>query len=156
MVYALTVLFGAPLCLLLGAAAEAARVRRRFARNPGVFRCKLRAPDNPSGGVRRSWDRFSRRAVWVHDVLLVQHGFLRQHILALPARIPDDVLSPVGVGEATGLGPDPQMLPLQLDDGRVVEVVVRAEAQPLVAGPFLSAAIPGLPAAPVELPSRRP
>jgi hypothetical protein len=155
MMYALTIMLGAPLCLLLGVAAETARVRRRFARGPGVFRCKLRAPDNPSAGMRRSWDRAPRRAVWVHDVLLVQHGFLRQHIVALPARIPDDVLSPVRIGEATGLGPDPQMLPLQLDDGRVVEIAVPAEAQPLVVGPFLAAAIPGLPTAPVERRPRR-
>jgi hypothetical protein len=156
MVYALTILFGAPLCLLLGAAAEAARVRRRFARNPGVFRCKLRAPGNPSAGLRRRWDRAPRRAVWVHDVLLVQHGALRQHIVALPARLPDEVLHPLPLGEVRGLGSDPQVLPLQLDDGRVVEVAVPAEARPLVVGPFLAAAIPGQPKAPVEPRPGRP
>jgi hypothetical protein len=153
--YALTILFGAPLSLLLGVAAETARVRRRFGRNPGVFRCKLRAPDNPSAGLRRSWDRAPRRAVWVHDVLLVQHGVLRQHIVALPARIPDDVLGPVAFGAAKGLGPDPQLLPLQLDDGRVIEIAVPAGARPLVVGPFLAAAIPGLPVPPAERRSRR-
>jgi hypothetical protein len=153
MAYGLTVLLGAPLCLLVGVAVEAARVRRSFGRNPDVFRCKLRAPGNPSAGLRRRWDRAPRRAVWVHDVLLVQHGALRQHIVALPARLPDEVLHPLPIGEVTGLGSDPQVLPLQLDDGRVVEVAVPAEARPLVVGPFLAAAIPGLPKAPAE---RRP
>jgi hypothetical protein len=156
MAYGLTILFGAPLCLLLGMAGEAARVRRRFGRDPGVFRCKLRAPGNPSTGLRRCWDRAPRRAVWVHDVLLVQHGAMRQHIVALPARIPEEALHPLPIGDVTGLGSDPQVLPLQLDDGRVVEVAVPTEARPLVVGPFLAAAIPGLPAAPGEWRRRRP
>jgi hypothetical protein len=151
--YALTILLGAPLCLLFGAAAGTARLGRRFGRNSGVFRCKLRARDNPSPAVGRCWDRAPRRAVWVHDVLLVQHGTFRQHIAALPARIPDDVLHPLPIGEVRGLGSDPQMLPLQLDDGRVIEVAVPATARPLVVGPFLAAAIPGLPPPPVQ---RRP
>jgi hypothetical protein len=74
----------------------------------------------------------------------------RQHILALPARIPDDVLHPLPIGEVRGLGSDPRLLPLQLDDGRVIEVAVPATARPLVVGPFLAAAIPGLPAAQAE------
>jgi hypothetical protein len=156
MAYGLTILVGAPLCLLLGMVAMTARIRRSFGRNHGVFRCKLRAPGNPSAGLRRSWDRAPRRAVWVHDVLLVQHGTLRQHVVALHARIPEDVLHPLPIGEVTGLGSDPQVLALQLDDRRVIEVAVPAEARPLVVGPFLAAAIPGLPEAPAERRPRRP
>jgi hypothetical protein len=54
-----------------------------------------------------------------------------------------------------GLGSDPQVLGLRLDGGSVVELAIAAEARVAAVGPFLAAAIPGLPAAPADRPPRR-
>ena len=155
MASALLALVGIPLALLAGAIAMALRVRRRFARTPGAFRCKLRSPRGTVTGFRERWDRRPTRGLWVHDVLMVQRGRFRQHVLAIPVRLPEDVLRPVDPEDAPGigLGPEPHVLRLQLDDGPVVDVAVSGEARSLVVGPFLAAAIPAMPPARAERPA---
>jgi hypothetical protein len=148
--------------VLLGAALVGLSIRSRFARTPGAFRCKVRVPGSASRRLRRRpeppagfdarWGHRRRRAVWVHDVLLVQHGLLRQHVVALPVRIPDEVIRPEPPDVVRGLGSGPQVLRLRLDEGPPVEVATASEARSLVVGPFLAAAIPGLPGAPADRP----
>lgn len=142
---------------LLGGIGTGLRTSFRFTRTAGAFRCRLRMSDAAKPplrppGITARWGR-RRHAVWVHDVLLVQHGLVGQHITAVPVRIPEDAIRPVPYKVPRRLGPDPQALRLRLDDGPLVEIATTGESRSLIAGPFLAAAIPGLPAAPAD---RRP
>jgi hypothetical protein len=57
------------------------------------------------------------------------------------------LMSDVEVG---GLGPNPMAFPLRCDDDSLIEIAAAEEDRTLLAGPFLAAAIPGLPRAPRE------
>jgi hypothetical protein len=154
---ALTLLVAALVGLgdVLGAALLSWRTGRRFARAPAAFRCKVRIPDLPRrarAAIGADWGRRRTSAVWLHDVLLVRSGLFGLQVVAFPVRLPEEGPRPAP-GVARRLGPDPYLLVLRLDDGRLVEVALPAQARVPAAGPFLAAAIPGLPAGPVE---RRP
>jgi hypothetical protein len=144
--------------VLLGGIGTGLRTRSRFARTAGAFRCRLRMSDAAKAplrppGIGARWGR-RRSAVWVHDVLLVQHGLFGQHLTAVPVRIPEDAIRPVPHEVPRRLGPNPQALRLRLDDGPVVEIATTSDSRSLIAGPFLAAAIPGLPTAPADRPPR--
>jgi hypothetical protein len=161
MTLALVGLAGLAVGVLLGAALLGLSIRFRFARIPDAFRCKVRVSrtlrrprqrlELPAGFGTR-WGHRRRRAVWVHDVLMVQHGLLGQHVVGLPVRIPDEVIRSASVDVVRGLGSNPQVLRLRLDEGPPVEVATASETRSLVVGPFMAAAIPGLPAAPADRP----
>jgi hypothetical protein len=142
---------------LLGATLVSLRTRFRFARAPGSFGCKVRALGEPrlaGTRFRQCWGRRRTAAVWAHDVLLVRCGLFGQQVVALPVRLPEHGPRPAP-DLVRGLGSDPQVLGLRLDGGSVVELAIAAEARVAAVGPFLAAAIPGLPAAPADRPPRR-
>lgn len=144
--------------VLVGALWTVLSARGRLARTPGVFRCKIRVPGAATRRQRPlAWfgPRWRRRThgIWVHDVLLVRCGLLQQHTLAMAVRLPEDTIRRASPEELRGLGPDPQVIGLRLDDGILVELATAGRTRSLAAGPFLAAAIPGLPPAPIE---RRP
>jgi hypothetical protein len=163
MTLALVGLAGLAVGVLLGVALLGLSIRLRFARIPDAFRCKVRVSrmlrrpgqrlESPAGFGTR-WGHRRTRAVWVHDVLMVRHGLLGQHVVALPVRIPDEAIRSVPADLVRGLGPSPQVLRLRLDEGPPVEVAAASQARSLVVGPFVAAAIPGLPAAPADRPPR--
>jgi hypothetical protein len=138
---------------LAGAALLGLRARARFRRTPGAFRCTVRLPDQPHR-TRFGRGRRPTSAVWVHDVLLVRRGMFGQQIAALPVRIPEDGPEPAA-GTIRGLGPEPYLLSLRLDGGQLVDVALPAEARVPAVGPFLAAAMRGLPDAPAERRRRR-
>lgn len=141
-------------------------VRRRFRRLDGAFRCRLRRVDDdvltlarwrPRRLLRtwfsawaRPWPGVNAWGVWAHDVLLVHRGLLRPRIVVLRVRFPDGPMTPMSDIEMTGLGPNPMVFPLRCDDETRLEVAAAEEDRTLLAGPFLAAAIPGLPKAPRE------
>jgi hypothetical protein len=146
---------------LLGVAAVGLSIRRRFGRTPGAFPCKLRVlradggrPEWPLRGFGSHWRR-RRAGVWVHDVLVVRCGLFGQHAAALPVRIPEDTVRHASPAELRGLGPSPQVVGLRLDGGVLVELATACQTRSLAVGPFLAAAIPGLPPAPTDRPPRR-
>jgi hypothetical protein len=141
-----TILVGSLVAMLV----TAASTYRRFRSSPGTFRCTLRAPLDLVGRLPTDWRHGPAHARWVHDVLLVRRGLLGQRVMAMPVRIPDDVIRPAVKGEVRGLGPEPLVLGLKLDGGELVEVAAPVEARTRLVGPFLAAAIPGLPAAAAE------
>jgi hypothetical protein len=98
--------------------------------------------------MSRRWPRRPTWALWVHDVLLIHRGWLRPRVAAVPIRFPDDVMWQASPREVRGLGREPLLLPLRGDDDTLVEVAARGSDRQLLAGPFLAAAIPGLPRAP--------
>ena len=114
--------------------------RRRLRLAGATFPCRVW----PLTGSRLGPDRSSlrkARAVWVHDVLLVQHGWLFSRLLTLPVRLPEDSIRFAAPGEATGLGRVPLVMELRLDDGALVAVAAANRDRTLLAGPFLTAAI---------------
>lgn len=120
--------------------------RIRFARRPQAFRCRLSRGPGRRWGRRSRWRRSGTRAAWVNDVLLIQSGLLRLGVVALSARLgaaaklrllsPDDV---------PRLGRHPVGLTLLVDGDRPLEIAVAQQDRMLVVGPYLVAALPGLP-----------
>ena len=133
-----------PLAILLGALVSGTGARLRFARAPDAFRCKSRFPGDP-GATLPPWPRHRTHARWVHDVLLVQWGVLVPHTVSLAVCGTDRALRRTSRLEVSGLGGDPVVLTLVLDDGRVVEVAARSRDRMALAGPYLVAAISALP-----------
>lgn len=138
-----------PVLLVLGGTALIAR--RRFRSAAGSFRCRVRMP---TGGRRRRWHRWplrQARARWIHDVLIVQPGPLGLSVVPLAARIaPGAVLRPLAAGQVRGLGARPWALLLTTEDRAAVDVVVAEADRDLLVGPYLIAALDGLPSAPRE------
>jgi hypothetical protein len=149
---AVAVVVLAVLVLMVGALTAGARVRIQFAGADGAFRCKLRARYDRLPGIRRRWPLWPTYARWVHDVLLVQRGLLCPRTVALPVRMPEQVIRDGSGWSLRGLGDGPLRLDLRLDDGRLVEVAAPGTARTLLTGPYLAAAIPGLPLARRERP----
>jgi hypothetical protein len=132
--------------VLLGALSVIGRVR--FARQPGAFRCRLGTPSCPGESTGTRWRRRRTRARWVSDVLIVQSGLLRLGVAALPAHVAAHtsvrVLSHL---EVRGLGRRPAALLLVLEDRTRLEVAVAGANRSLLVGPYLAAALSGLPRA---------
>ena len=142
-------LLGFPLGVLVGVLTATIPVRVRFAREPAAFRCKVRLPGDPDQPLA-PWPWCRTRAHWIHDALLVQRGLLLPHAATLRVRGPEREVRRTSTVEVRGLGADPMVLTLTLDDHRVFEVAAGAADLTTLAGPFLAAAIPGLPPAPTE------
>jgi hypothetical protein len=84
-------------------------------------------------------------------VLLVRSGALRLWLTPLPVGVARDVtVQALGPGEVRGLGPHPVALRLTLRDAGELEIAVDAESADRLVGPFLTAALSGLPGAPRE------
>jgi len=114
--------------------------RRVLRRVGATFPCRVWS----LAGFRLGRSRSSSgraRAVWVHDVLLVQRGRLFARLLVLPVRLPEDSMRFAAPGETTGLGRMPLVMELRLDDGALVAVAAANRDRTLLAGPFLAAAI---------------
>jgi hypothetical protein len=120
--------------------------RVRYARHLPFFRCRL---GRPPGRRRRSRARWRRRrtwATWVGDVLMVRSGALRLWLTPVPVGIPREVtLEPLERGDVRGLGPRAVVLRFALRGGRELEIAVAAEHADELVGPFLTAALSGLP-----------
>jgi hypothetical protein len=146
---------GLNVAALAGATLVGLSARRRFARTTGAFRCRLRVPrpvprnQRPLGWIGYSWSRRTS-GVWVHDVLLLRAGLFHQHTAALAVRLPEDTIRHACATELRRLGPEPQVIGLRLDDGTLIELATAGRTRALAAGPFLAAANPGLPPAPIE------
>lgn len=130
-----TVAAALALGLLVAGPSYALWVRRRLRSTPGVFACRVR----PAGPLEDSrWPRTSRRAFWVHDVLIVHRG------------VTQATCEPLAVANATGpvenasvrrMGRRPVQLRLHLDDGRMFDVVVRQADAVSAIGPFVVASL---------------
>jgi hypothetical protein len=129
--------------------------RSRFTRDPRSFRCRVRRTW-PGRDRRARWRWFATHAMWAHDVLLLRAGFLRLGLTALvvcPAR--DARVEPLPGADVRRLGGHPMSLRLTLADGGMMEIAVAEERRTDLVGPFLTAALPGLPRAPREKGSER-
>ena len=78
--------------------------RWRFGRLPGAFRCRL-GPSSRGRLRRAAWRVRRTRAVWLHDVLLVQSGLLRLGVTPVaPELARETSVEALGPSEVRGLG----------------------------------------------------
>ena len=73
MIWALLAILGVPIWLIVGALTATIVSRRRFKAQPGVFRLKLRDPD------QERWPRRSAYGRVIHDVLVINSGVALVH-----------------------------------------------------------------------------
>jgi hypothetical protein len=144
-------LVGSAVSVLVTLAVLTVSARIRYTRRLGSFRCRL---GPPAASRRRSRARWSRRrswAAWVDDVLLVRSGALRLWLTPFPVCVARDVtVQALRPGEVHGLGPRPVTLRFMLADAGELEIAVAADSADRLVGPFLTAALSGLPDAPRE------
>lgn len=150
--WTLLILLGVPVGAGGGMLLAGWRSRRRFAAAEGVFRCKVRARGIRLGGLAAGWSRRATRARWQHDVLLVHRGLLFPRTVPLAVRKVEGAVRNARYREVGRLDAAPLLITLRLDDGMSVEVAAPAADRAALAGPYLAAAIPGLPPARTERP----
>jgi hypothetical protein len=121
----------------------------RFPSRITSFRCKIRPAPLP-GAKRHRWPLRRCRATWVHDVLMVRRGLVLATVSALPVHLLEKALRETGPDEIPFLGPALVAVVLRLDDDSLVEVAAASGDRTALVGPFLAAAIPGLPSGPSE------
>ena len=132
LVATLLAILGVPLWLVLGGVGAGLWSRRTFRKSPGVFAMKARVVDSEAEPPK--WKRQVSYARWVHDVLIVHQGLAMVRNRALPvASASPPTISSSGV---RGLGEDPVVVRLSLDDGDVVEVAAATDDRDLLSGPF--------------------
>jgi hypothetical protein len=142
---------GAVLLVATTVVVLAAWGRIRYARHLPSFRCRVGPP--PARSPRRSarWCLRRTHAAWVDDVLLLRSGALRLWLTPLALGVARDVtVEDLERREARGLGPQPVVLRFTSQDGYEVEVAVAHRDAGRLVGPFLTAAMSGLPDAPRE------
>ena len=129
----------------------AVRARVRYARSLPSFRCRLGPPTSRRRARRARWCRRRTWAAWVDDVLLIRSGALRLWLTPLSVGVAEDAkLQALGPSEVRGLGPRPVALQVTVRGEGEVEIAVVAESADRLVGPFLTAALSGLPHAPRE------
>ncbi|HKG51237.1 MAG TPA: hypothetical protein VKB14_12420 [Actinomycetales bacterium] len=128
----------------------------RFRRTGAAFRCRLRVCSLTSARWPRSSRWWSRPmwAAWHDDVLVVRRGPVLARTIRLRATLTPAGVYAVPADDATRCGKRPIAAGLRVSDGSQLEVAAAAEAREALVGPYLAAAINGLPRAPV--PRRRP
>jgi hypothetical protein len=135
----------------LGAALLVRRSRKQFIWAGETFRCRIRSCGYASPGwprLRRRWSR-PMWASWTGDVLLVRRGPVFDRVLELRASVTTDGVYRLPAHEAKRCGPHPVAVCLRVSDGSRIEVVTEEGALLDVVGPYLIAAMHGLPRAPV-------
>jgi hypothetical protein len=123
--------------------------RVHYAHSALFFRCRLGPPPSRRRSRRARWYRRRSWAAWVDDVLVVRSGPLRLWLTPLSVGVAGDVrLQALRRGEARGLGPHPVALQVTVRGAGELEIAVSAEDADLLVGPFLTAALSGLPGSP--------
>ena len=125
----------------LAGIALSSRYRHHLSKAGPTFACRVWSPPGSRPGRRDRTNLHRARAVWIHDVLLVQRGRLFPRLLVLPVRLPDDSIRFAKPGEVNGLTTMPLVMELRLDDGSLVAVAAATQDRTSLAGPFLAAAI---------------
>ena len=116
MIWAILVVLGVPLWLVVGALGGTLWSRRRFRAQDGVFALALRAPDE------HKWPRLPAYGRVISDVFVVNRGVALQQTL---------IRQVLGVEVLPVLATSPKRVPnavgrlLKVDDGTSVEVAVK-------------------------------
>jgi hypothetical protein len=126
MVWALLAILGVPIWLVVGGLTATLLNRRRFKRQPGVFRMKFRAEDD------EKWPRPASYGRWVHDVLLINKGLGLVPTTAVGIKQFHDISE----DEAVKGFDKAVIFRFTLDDDKSGYVAVADESVSLAYGPF--------------------
>ena len=131
--------------------------RLRFVRGGSSFRCRLgRVTVRGKSYRAQHWARFKTRAKWADDVLVAQIGPLWALTLCVPVRLPLDArIQAEERATVRRLGAHPHSLIIERDGRPPLLVAVRAKDRTRLVGPFLAAAVAGLPSAPRSVRRRK-
>lgn len=136
MIWALLAILGVPLWIVVGGLLLTLYNRRRFKKQPDVFRMKLRLEEGESDFAGEKWPRMANYGHWVHDVLLYNKGLGLIPTVAIGVQAMEADAQEADPKEAKGLGDNPVTILLRLDDGSLVHLGVSAEDVDLAKGPF--------------------
>jgi hypothetical protein len=138
--------------LLLVLALVAQLVRRRcFTRGSDAFRCRARLCAKRSvlwPRLRARWTSRRLWARWERDELVVRRGMLLMRTVRLPARVRGDGIYLLTCLDVTKLGSRPIAIELEISDGSWIELAAKSSARLGLVGPYVGAALHGLPRAP--------
>lgn len=124
--------------------------RARYASRLPGFRCRVGPPGVPWRRHAR-WRLRRTRAAWLGDVLVLRAGALRLWLDPVAVRVAGSaVVEPLDRHRPHGLGPHPVALTFTTGDGSRLEIAVAGRDADRLVGPFLTAALAGLPKAPRE------
>jgi hypothetical protein len=138
MLIAILGMLGVPLWLLLGWLAGGLWHRHETNQLPDLFKTKVRLV---SGTYRHTGEDFPRmvgRAVWAHDILILEKGFLIPRTLHYRALEGVQPPQPADPDQVKGLGDKPVTMQYRLDGGEVIEIAVPSEMLTKAQGPFFS------------------
>ena len=142
MVIAILSLLGVPLWLMIGWLAAGFWHRRQNKLLPGVFDFKVRMV---SGSYRHVDDSLKGRpgmALWAHDVIICEKGFLIPRNLHFKVADGIQPPQPADPDKIKHLGDTPVTMQFRLDNGAVIEVAAPGEAAATAHGPFFAGDAP--------------
>jgi hypothetical protein len=121
--------------------------RARFAYDRTSFRCRVALVGPGSTAVDHvRWSRLGTRAKWTGELLLIQIGPLWTGTLTVAARLPiTSSIREQGPAVVGRLGAHPQTLVVRDHGDNAVVLGVRQNDRMRLVGPFLAAAVTGLP-----------
>ena len=137
MLWILLALLGIPIWLVVGGLAATLLNRRRFKKSPDVFPMKLRLISGGFKGAKEKWPRATNYGRWTHDVLLMNKGIGLVPTIAIGVKDMTESEQSADTEVVKGLGENPVIFRLGLDDGAIVQLAVPAEAVELARGPFI-------------------
>ena len=138
MVIAILSLLGVPLWLLIGWLAAGFWHRHENKGLPGIFDFKVRMV---SGSYRHVDDSLKGRpgmALWAHDVIICEKGFLIPRNLHFKVAEGVQPPRPADPDEIKHLGDAPVTMQFRLDHEAVIEVAVPGEMASEAQGPFFA------------------
>jgi hypothetical protein len=98
---------------------------------------KLRLESGGFKGAKEKWPRATNYGRWVHDVLLMNKGVGLVPTVAIGVKDMTESEQSADTEVVKGLGENPVIFRLGLDDGAFVQLAVPAEAVELARGPFI-------------------
>ena len=137
MLWILMAILGVPIWLVVGGLTATLLNRRRFKRSPDVFPMKLRLVSGDFKYAKEKWPRPTNYGRWVHDVLLMNKGLGLVPTIAIGVKDLTESEQKADTEAVKGLGENPVIFLLELDDGAHVQFAVPAEAIELARGPFI-------------------
>jgi hypothetical protein len=138
MLIALLSLLGVPLWILLGWLAAGLWHRHAINQLPGLFKTKVRLVSGTYRHTDEDYPRMTGRAIWAHDVLILEKGLLIPRTLHYEVTEAVQHAQPADPDHVKGLGDSPITMQFRLDEGAVIEVAASGEESQSAREPFIN------------------
>lgn len=138
MLVAIGALLGVPVWILLGWLAGGLWHRHETNQLPDLFKTKVRLVSGTYRHTGENYPRMAGRAVWAHDILILEKGLLiprTLHFRAAEGVQPPQKADP---DQVKGLGHKPVTMQYRLDGGQVIEIAAQSEDLADAQGPFFT------------------